>query len=147
MTQPSFLERVVGQPFDAFTALSHEQRAAAVRAAFPDLDFFFDEGRPVGEREAPPRTRELATSLLEALQAVPDSEAATRTLPARIVTDGVVRGEADRDQNVYLGRFFTRSLTRAVPDLIFQPASAVEAACALRWGRERGVPVTLRGAA
>jgi FAD/FMN-containing dehydrogenase/ferredoxin len=147
MTQPSFLERVVGQPLDAFTALSHEQRTAALRPAIPDLGFFLDEGRAMDAREAPPRTRELAASLLEALAAEPDSEAAAKTLAARIVTDAVLRGEADRDQNVYLGALFTRTLTRAVPDLIFLPASIAEAARALRWGRERGVPVSLRGAA
>ncbi len=147
MTQPSFLERVVGQPLDAFTALGHEQRAAAVRAAIPDLNFFFDEGRSPEARDLPPRTRELAASLIAALESEADDGPAARTLPARIVTDEFLRGEADRDQNVYLGRLFTRSLTRAVPDLIFQPVSATEAACALRWGRAHGVPVTLRGAA
>ena len=36
------------------------------------------------------------------------------------------REECDRDQNVYLGELFTRRLTRAVPDLLFLPASAGE---------------------
>jgi len=68
-------------------------------------------------------------------------------LRERIVTDDFLRGEADRDQNVYLGKLFTRRLTRAVPDLIFQPVNPAEAALALRWARGQDVPVTLRGAA
>jgi len=97
---------------------------------------------------APGRTRALATSLLRALRGehAEQGEAAA-TLPDRIITDGFLRSEADRDQNVYLGRFFTRTLTRAVPDLVFQPASLGEATRALRWARETRVPVTLRGAA
>src|SRR5262249_18702900 len=146
MTQPSFLKRVIGQPLETFVGLSHAQRAAAVRESIPDLHFFFDEGRPLAERDAPPRTRALAQSLRQALEA--DAEVgAPRDLLGRIVTDTILRLEADRDQNVYLGKLFTRTLTRAVPDLIFQPAGLAEVSCALRWARAQGVPVALRGAA
>ena len=90
----------------------------------------------------------MAVSLLEALrQESGEKSEAGQTLNDRVVTDAFLRGEADRDQNVYLGGLFTRVLTRAVPDLIFQPVSLGEAARALRWARAAGVPVTLRGAA
>ena len=145
MSPPSLPKKVGGRPLDEFLALGREERAAAVRSAASDLHYFFDGGLPFDEREAPPRTRELALSLYEALS--PQAEARAATLRERIVTDRLLREEADRDQNVYLGRLFTRRLTRAVPDLIFQPVSTAEAAGALAWARERGVPVTLRGAA
>jgi glycolate oxidase len=90
----------------------------------------------------------MATSLLEALrQESGEKTDAGVTLNDRVITDTFLRGEADRDQNVYLGALFTRVLTRAVPDVIFQPVSPGEAARALRWARGAGVPVTLRGAA
>ena len=146
MTQPSFLARVIGQPLETFVGLSPTQRAAAVRESIPDLHFFFDEGRPLAEREAPQRTRAMAQSLRQALEA--DAEVgAPKNLLERIVTDTLLRTEADRDQNVYLGKLFTRTLTRAVPDLIFQPEGLAEVSCTLRWARAQGVPVTLRGAA
>jgi FAD/FMN-containing dehydrogenase len=147
MTEPSFLSRVIGQPLEAFAGLSHAQRAAAVRESIPDLHFFFDEGRPLAERDAPERTRALAQSLLAALEQEPEGNGPPPQLRERIVTDALLRAEADRDQNVYLGKLFTRTLTRAVPDLIFQPQNLAEVGCALRWARAQGVPVTLRGAA
>ncbi len=144
----SFFDRTFGQTPESFGALSEDQRAAVVREKIPDLHFFFDEGVPIPDRSAPPRTLELARSLGEALAQVgAGGEGAEHSLPERIVTDTFLRAEADRDQNVYFGRLFTRVLTHAVPDLIFQPVSLAECACALRWGREKSVPVTLRGAA
>ena len=96
----------------------------------------------------PARTRSLAVALLEALRTeVGEKSEAAATLNDRVITDAFLRGEADRDQNVYLGPLFTRVLTQAVPDVIFQPASLGEAACAMRWARAARVPVTLRGAA
>src|SRR5262245_49874722 len=90
----------------------------------------------------------MAISLLDALrQESGEKTEAGQTLLDRVITDTFLRGEADRDQNVYLGGLFTRVLTRAVPDLIFQPVSLGEAVRALRWARAAGVPVTLRGAA
>jgi len=147
MTDTSFLTQISGQPVDQLTQLGPDRRAAAVRATIPDLHFFFDEGRAFEYRNLPPRTLALARSLLEALSAAPEGDGDAKSLRERIVTDAVLRGEADRDQNVYLGHLFTRRLTHAVPDLVFQPVDAAEAAGALRWARAEGVPVTLRGAA
>lgn len=144
MTKDSFLERAVGHPLDEFTKLTSEQRAGIVRARIPDLHFFFDEGRSPSERSAPSRTRELAGSLFHAIA---EGDGSSAGLSERIVTDPVLRQEADRDQNVYLGGLFTRRLTRAVPDLIFLPVTAAECAAALAWARRSKVPVTLRGAA
>src|SRR5262249_1981966 len=127
-----------------------EQRASAVRSAVPDLNVFI-ETRPIAERDAPERSKTIARSLLKALSQVDrhgaSDEALIGSLEARIVTDGVLRSEADRDQNVYLGPLFTRRLTRAVPDVIVQPASLGEACAVFRWSRDESVPVTLRGAA
>src|SRR5437867_1863064 len=148
MTALSFFSRILGQPLSEFSELHPDQRSGALRAAIPDLNFFFDEGRAPAEREAPARTRALAQSLEEALKAEAGDDAnAAASQRLRLITNAFLRGEADRDQNVYLGGLFTRRLTHAVPDLIFQPTSLGEAACALRWARERRVPVTLRGAA
>ncbi|TMQ67310.1 MAG: FAD-binding protein [Candidatus Eisenbacteria bacterium] len=151
MTEPSFLEKTVRLSLTEFAQLTPEHRASIVRPAFPDLNVFFDEGRSFAERRAARRSTELAQSLWNALTAGPGDAAPgappPRGLAERIVTDDFLRAEADRDQNVYLGRFFTRTLTRAVPDLIFQPETASEAATALRWARDSRVPVTLRGAA
>lgn len=144
---PPFLERIAGRSYAEFLQLGREERAAALRGAIPDLHFFFDEGRAPGERDAPRRTLELARSLWTALVEDGEPRAAAASLRERIITDALLREEADRDQNVYLGRLLTRRLTRAVPDLIFQPATTTEAARALAWAREQAVPVTLRGAA
>ena len=119
----------------------------------PDLNDFLDGGRAIEARTAPARSLDLAKSLFAALDTIEDDSSAARlgtraeTLPGRIVTDELLREEADRDQNVYLGKLFTRTLTNAVPDLIFQPVSSAEAAAAFAWAREAKVPVTLRGAA
>jgi len=142
MTEPTFLERHVGQSLSDFVQLPTDQRAALVRPAFPDLNAFFGPNQTPEERDAPERTRTLARGLLDALS----GDHAAPALSERIITDALLRGEADRDQNVYMGELFTRRLTNAVPDLIFQPVSSEEAAVALRWARENGVPVTLRGA-
>jgi glycolate oxidase len=142
----SFFERTFGQSLDALNGLTHDQRAGVVRAKISDLNYFFDEGAALESREAPSRTRALASSLWAALSgdAKPEASEAVRE---RIVTNTALRTEADRDQNVYFGPLFTRTLTRAVPDLIFQPVSLAECATALAWGRAQNVPVTLRGAA
>ena len=143
----SFLEKHVAQSRDEFAGLPPEQRGPVVRAAISDLHFFFDEGREFAQRDAPARSRELALGLFRAMESLGSSDAVTRTLRERIITDALLRTEADRDQNVYLGKLFTRTLTHAVPDVIFQPATGAEVARALRWAREHGVPLTLRGAA
>ncbi len=153
MSEPTFFEKHVGQSLNDFVQLPADQRATAIRAAIPDLNFFFDQGSSLDGRDAPERTRALARSLYWVLAAEPTAEggrsatAEQAALRERIITDAFLRSEADRDQNVYLGKLFTRTLTHAVPDLIFQPVSATEAARAFRWAREHHVPVTLRGAA
>jgi hypothetical protein len=144
--KPSFLEQFLGQSSQDYSALSPEQRAGAVRRAIPDLNFFFEQGKSFSVRQAPRRSADLAGALLQALISL-DRDGAAQTLDHRIITDELLRREADRDQNVYLGSLFTRLLTRAAPDVIFQPVSISECVTALRWGRDRSVPVTLRGAA
>ncbi len=146
MSEPSYLERFFVHSLDEFVELAPEVRAQSVRSVVPDLNFFLDEDRALGDRDAPPRTRTLARSLFEALAKVATPDGA-RTLRERVITNALLRSEADRDQNVYLGRLFTRSLTHAVPDVILQPMTSAETAAALRWAREHKVPVTLRGAA
>jgi len=152
MTDSIFQSRI-RQPLDAFVRLSPDQRSGVIRAAVSDLNAFLDDGRALDQREAPERTRVMAQSLHAALEGIADDSPAARTgvrtatLAERLVTDPLLREEADRDQNVYLGKLFTRTLTSAVPDLIFQPVSLAEAAATLRWARENKVPVTLRGAA
>lgn len=144
MTEAHLLERLVGQPLDAFSRLPPEQRAGAIHAAVPDLHLFLDGGAEPGRRDAPPRTRSLAASLATAVAGTPGEHPA---LAQRIVTDALLRHELAHDQNVYLGPLFTRRLTRAVPDVMFQPAHPAEVAAALAWARCERVPVTLRGAA
>ena len=117
-------------------------------AAHPDLHSFLHGRRRLEERRAPARTLQLAVSLRDRIATgagVPQRLAGTAE--ERIVTDELLRREADRDQNVYLGKLFTRRLTRALPDLVFLPGHAAEVAVALQWAREQGVPVTVRGAA
>jgi len=149
----SFFESRIPQAYDEFVRLAPDQRAGVIRDAIPDLNVFLEPGQNPGERPAPARTLELARSLFAALENLADESTVARlgsreaTLPARIVTDALVRAEADRDQNVYMGPLFTRTLTNAVPDLIFQPVSLAESVAALEWARGHGVPVTLRGAA
>src|SRR5262245_50718818 len=150
MSRTSFFEAHFRKPFADFVQLNHEQRANAVRSAVPDLNAFI-ETRSIGERKAAERSKTLARSLFKALSKIDRhgaaDEALVASLESRIVTDEVLRTEADRDQNVYLGPLFTRKLTRAVPDVIVQPGSLGEACAVFRWSREEGVPVTLRGAA
>ena len=92
MTQPSSFEKILGQPLDQFVRLPQDQRAGALRAAIPDLNFFFDQGRSFEQRDAPARTRELARSLFEALAPEPQREGgrgAESALAERIVTDAL----------------------------------------------------------
>jgi FAD/FMN-containing dehydrogenase/ferredoxin len=131
---------------------------AAPRSSFPtgsdpapevvaDLHALLGPAAP-RERSAPRRSRELAAQLLARLADLPGrSSRHTGTLAARIVTDDLLRGEADRDQNVYLGPLFTRFLSNALPDVVFQPATVPEVEAALAWARETGTPVAVRGAA
>ncbi len=143
MTEPTQLEIRPEAPRADPVSHAAEAGAKSPSAGPPDLHAFLNRDRDPGAREAPRRTRELAASLFAEL----DRAGAASGLAERIVTDALLRHEADRDQNVYLGALFTRTLTHAVPDVIFLPASAAEAATALRWSRANSVPITLRGAA
>ena len=113
-----------------------------------DLHAFLDDGLPPGERRAPRRSRELAAQLLARLAALPGrSRRHTATLAQRLVTDDVLRAEADKDQNVYLGAAFTRFLSHALPDVVFLPTTVAEVEAALAWARDTATPVAVRGAA
>jgi len=106
-----------------------------------DLHWFLDDGRPPAEREAPPKTRELAASLHARLTGLPGvSDRHAGTLAQRVVTDATLRAEADKDQNVYLGRLFTRALSRSLPDVVFVPAAVAEVEAALRWPGTKASP-------
>jgi hypothetical protein len=105
-------------------------------------------GLPLGERPASERSRRLALALAAHLISTGGlDDAAAASCAARLVVDPALLAESDRDQNVYLGRIFTRHLTRAVPDLVFLPDETMEVVEALRWARATATPVTVRGAA
>ncbi len=142
------------------TAMPFDPRIPApLRTSFPsgadpapegvaDLHAFLDDGLPPGARRAPRRSRELAAHLLARLAALPGRPPQlTATLPQRLVTDDVLRREADKDQNVYLGAAFTRLLSNALPDVVFLAATVAEVQAALAWARETATPVAVRGAA
>lgn len=137
---PSFLERAVGLSLDEFLELTPAERSDKARAA-GDLHTFVQP--PLAERDGPARTLELARALVDAVA----SAEARAEVEERVITDALLRAECDRDQNVYLGPFYTRRLSNSLPDVVFLPASAEEVAAALRVARERDVAITLRGAA
>ncbi len=118
-----------------------------VRERCTDLLHFFAPSSAAEDLREPARVQRLAISLQGALQAALQPEAhAWQSLCDRIVVDGFTRSEYDRDQNVYLGSFYTRLLTRAVPDLIFQPATHRELEVVLDWARRSNVKICTRGA-
>src|SRR6187397_2282703 len=101
MTELSFFQNHLARPLDEVAQLPPDQRASAVQAALPDLHFFFDQGRPIEGRDAPERLRTLARSLFEALSAGDTSTragSAAASLRERIITEDLLRAEADRDQ-------------------------------------------------
>jgi FAD/FMN-containing dehydrogenase/ferredoxin len=134
---------LLGHSLAEFTALPATERAEKACGAVGDLHDFLDAEATGGPAE-PDRTVRLAASLAAALPVAPDSPAGPR---AQVITSGLVREQCGHDQNVYLGRLFTHHLTRAVPDVLFQPARGAEVAAALHWARKNEIPVTLRGAA
>src|SRR5262245_13595936 len=145
MSKGSFLESHIGISMDRLLETPPGPRGETIREKIPDLHGFLDDGRPVEERELPPRARERARMLKTALAGATDDEG-RRTLDARLLTESFLRSEYTKDQNVYLGRFFLEGLTRATPDVVFQPVSAAEIAAVLLWAKSSGVPLTLRGA-
>lgn len=163
MSTGSYLESHLGISADQLIEMPPESRAERVRAWARDLHAFVEDGRSLEQRSLPPAIRERVLSLLAAVRKVleeaeraparsaskapADSPArALATLDARFLTDEFLRGEYTKDQNVYLGGFFTRRLTQAMPDLVFQPVSTLEVSAAMSWARRERVPVTLRGA-
>jgi glycolate oxidase len=105
-------------------------------------------GLLLGVRPASERSRRLALSLAAHLISAGGlDDAAAASCAARLAVDPALLAESDRDQNVYLGRIFTRQLTRALPDLVFLPDETMEVVEALRWARATATPVTVRGAA
>ena len=105
-------------------------------------------GPSLAERPAGERSRRLAQSLAAHLRRAGLCDGTRESAcEARLIVDPLLLTEADRDQNVYLGRLFTRVLTDAVPDVVFLPEDTMEVVEALRWARETVTPVTVRGAA
>ena len=133
-----------GLTLTEFTALPPAERASAAREAVVDLHGFLDDDARVEDRDAPARTRQVAAGLYQAVSA---AHADAPALAQRVITDGLLRAECNHDQNVYMGSLYTRTLTHAVPDVVFQPANAAELATALKFAREQRIPATLRGAA
>ena len=144
MSQGSLLASHIGISPERFLETPPGPRGETIREKFPDLHAHLDGGLPVEQRKLTASVRERATALKSALAgADPDGQ---RSLDARILTDDFLRSEYRKDQNVYLGPFFLDRLTRATPDVVFQPVSAAEIAAVLRWAKSAAVPVTLRGA-
>jgi glycolate oxidase len=148
MEGESVFKSHAGVGLDDFRALPRDRAAALVREQIADLLHFFSRKQAHRASREPARVENLAAgleaALLGALPAGDPREA--RSLGNRILIDGFTRSEFDRDQNVYLGHFYTRVLTRAVPDLVFQPATYRELEVALAWAQREGLRVTTRGA-
>lgn len=146
MGAASFFKSHVGLDLHEFHALAHDRAASLLRDRVPDLLRLFDRDARAPRRE-PARVENLATDLESALLATLKLEGPeARSLRDRIIVDGFTRREHDRDQNVYLGPFYTRFLTRAIPDVVFQPVSHRELELVLHWARRRRIGVTTRGA-
>lgn len=144
MSEGSLLSHIGISP-ERFLETPPGPRGEEIRAQIPDLHAHVDGGRPVEERSLPALTRERALALKSAVAQACD-DAGRVTLDARLLTDAFLRSEYRKDQNVYLGPFFLDRLTRATPDVVFQPVSATEIGAALAWARASRVPVTVRGA-
>lgn len=147
MNEPSFFKTHLQASMQDFLALPRDRAGAVLRNRIPDLLYFLRQGAPAETSPEPRRTASWGKSLETALAGELGLQGAdAQSLRDRIVTDGFFRTELDRDQNVYLGRFFTRFLTRSLPDLVFQPAGHREVDLALAWAREHKVRIVTRGA-
>jgi FAD/FMN-containing dehydrogenase/ferredoxin len=141
----SFWQNRLGTDLESFWKLPRDRAAALMRDKIPDLLHFL--ARPERGGREPGASRRMAVGLeAHVSDALTRSDLEQRHLHDRIVIDGFVRSELDRDQNVYLGKFFTRVLSRAVPDVVFQPANPRELELALEWARKAGVGLATRGA-
>jgi hypothetical protein len=147
MKGSGFFRTHLGTSLEDYQALPRDRAAALVRDKLPDLLWFFRRGAAPRDAAEPRRTQRLGASLEAALiEATAAKGPELQNLHDRIVTDGFMRSELDRDQNVYLGPMFTRVLTCAVPDLVFQPRTHTEVEIALAWARRHRVGIATRGA-
>jgi FAD/FMN-containing dehydrogenase/ferredoxin len=147
MSGSSFFNTHLGVSFPEFLETPRDRAGAAIRRRIPDALWFLRKGSGPASASEPRRTVQLAASLEAALAAgaaLPETE--LQNLRDRIITDSFMRQELDRDQNVYLSPMFTRVLTRAVPDLVFQPRTHREVEAALEWARRHRIGITTRGA-
>jgi FAD/FMN-containing dehydrogenase/ferredoxin len=143
----AFFESHLGLDREQFAQLPRDRAASLVRERIPDLQYFFARDPAFGAERASAQVQKLAAGLEAALfRAFTPGPREHRSLRDRIIVDGLTRSELDRDQNVYLGRFYTRFLTRAEPDVVFQPATHRELEIALEWARAHGAKVCTRGA-
>jgi glycolate oxidase len=143
----SFFGTHLGTSMQEFLALPRDRAAALLRGRVPDLLSLLHRGQPQTQAREPRRTARLSRSLEAALvDALRPQEPEQQSLRDRIVTDAFLRSELDRDQNVYLGPWFTRVLTRAVPDVVFQPSTHREVEVALAWARQHHIGIATRGA-
>ena len=146
MGAASFFKTHVGLDLREFHALPRDRAATLLRERIPDLLRLFDRD-PRGEKREPARVENLASDLEhELFEAMNLRARDEQNLRDRIIIDGFSRRELDRDQNVYFGPFYTRFLTRAVPDLVFQPTTHRELELVLAWARSRGIGIATRGA-
>lgn len=146
MVGESFFKQRIGVDWPEFRALPRDRAAALVREGFVDLLHLLGRTWHAPNRE-PAKSVLLAASLEQALQKALQPEGREwQGMRDRIIVDGLTRSEYDRDQNVYMNLFFTRLLTRALPDVVFQPSTHRELEVALQWARGENLAVTTRGA-
>lgn len=143
----SFWQSRLGTDLESFWKLPRDRAAALMREHIPDLLHFLSRSQGDPAVGVGRRSQRLAESLEQyLLTALQPGEFERRKLHDRVIIDAFLRSELDRDQNVYLGRFFTRVLTRAVPDVVFQPENPRELELALAWARSKRVGLATRGA-
>jgi FAD/FMN-containing dehydrogenase/ferredoxin len=147
MNEASFFKTHLQTTLREFLALPRDRAAALLHERIPDLLYLLRQGKGPAEAMEPRRTVRAGRSLEESLvRALDPRGAELQSLRDRIVTDAFLRSELDRDQNVYLGPFFTRVLTGAIPDVAFQPVSHREIEVVLEWARRHRIGIATRGA-
>ena len=147
MSHPSSFESHVGIALQEYADLPRDRASAQVRSRIPDLLHFLRGDRGPHAVHASRRCAKLASGLESALVGGTGVRGLElENLRDRILIDDFLRLEYDRDQNVYLGPLFTRILTLAIPEVVFQPKTHHEIEIALAWARENRVGITTRGA-
>ena len=137
----------LGISFEQFRELPRDRATSLLRETGSDLLRFLRRGDAAVEAAEPARSHKLAVALEKYLvETLKASEVQAAHIRDRILIDGFLRSELDRDQNVYMGPFFTRVLTRAVPDVVFQPSTPHEVELAMQWARDSRVGLATRGA-